>query len=119
MQIGCVDQSCLESTKEKNGNRKSSKKINVPLNPHHSHFIFVDDGSTDKFGVEIEFRAKLEGALKDDKNIPMVLIVVGGGLGTLRTVKEALEHKTPIILIAVFYFSGIIYQLKINLGFWV
>ena len=30
------------------------------LDEHHTHFILVDDGSTDKFGKEIELRAKLE-----------------------------------------------------------
>jgi hypothetical protein len=30
------------------------------LDNHHSHFILVDDGSEDKFGVEIELRGQLE-----------------------------------------------------------
>ena len=30
------------------------------LNPNHSHYICVDDGSKGKFGVEVNFRVELE-----------------------------------------------------------
>ena len=33
-----------------------------PLDPNHSHFILVDNGTQHKFGTEIEFRAKFEQA---------------------------------------------------------
>ncbi len=32
----------------------------VPLNPDHTHFLFVDDGSVGKFGVEITWRTEFE-----------------------------------------------------------
>ena len=31
-----------------------------PLDPNHSHFILVDDGTQHKFGVEISLRARVE-----------------------------------------------------------
>ena len=32
----------------------------VGLDPNHTHFIFVDDGSTDEFGKEQELRGQIE-----------------------------------------------------------
>jgi transient receptor potential cation channel subfamily M member 2 len=43
--------------------KKINKELKRPatyLDPFHTHFLLVDDGTTGKFGVEIEFRAKLE-----------------------------------------------------------
>lgn len=48
----------------------------------------------------MDFRIKLEAYIKE-KDIPNVLIVLEGGLGTLKTTRSALECKTPVILIAV------------------
>ena len=81
------------------------KKKLVALNPNHSSFILVDNGSAFTFGVEIEFRTQLETRIREQLNIPMVLIVVEGGVGTLNTILGALKSRTPIILVAVrFYF---------------
>jgi NAD kinase len=67
------------------------------LNPHHSFFVIVNNGE----GDEIEYRSKLEKHLTDNCKIPGVLIVVGGGKGTLKTVSLAFKDKVPIILIYV------------------
>ena len=32
----------------------------IELDPNHTHFLLVDDGSENAFGKEIEFRAKIE-----------------------------------------------------------
>ena len=37
-----------------------------PLDPNHSHFFLVDNGTQHKYGGEIEFRAKLEKALSEN-----------------------------------------------------
>lgn len=75
------------------------------LNPFHSHFILVDDGK-DKFGAEIQFRAELERTIVKKENIPIFLLVLEGGINTLKTVSEALDKdkdtdKIPVILVAV------------------
>ena len=46
----------------------------APLNPHHTHFIFVDNGTKGKaaWGSEIEIRSKLEHAISKSKKIPIV-----------------------------------------------
>ncbi|CAF0985618.1 unnamed protein product, partial [Rotaria sordida] len=41
----------------------SNIKGEAPLEPNHTKFIFVDDGSEKKYGREIAFRAKLEQAM--------------------------------------------------------
>ncbi len=39
------------------------------LDPNHTHFIFVDDGSEGQFGKEIEFRAHLEAELRKGRSL--------------------------------------------------
>lgn len=43
----------------------SYAKRTAPLDPNHTHFILVDDGTTAKFGREIKFRAALERFISD------------------------------------------------------
>ncbi|KAK3091760.1 hypothetical protein FSP39_022436 [Pinctada imbricata] len=78
------------------------------LDPHHTHFILVDDGSQYKFGVEIEFRAKLEKRILEMKTetsdplsvqIPFIQLVLGGGIGTFSTVKETLDMNVPVVIV--------------------
>ena len=42
---------------------RSEQKGEAPLEPNHTEFIFVDDGTQRKYGREISFRAKLEQAI--------------------------------------------------------
>ncbi|CAF2820727.1 unnamed protein product [Rotaria sp. Silwood2] len=101
----------------------SNKKGEAPLEPNHTNFIFVDDGSERTHGGEIVFRGKLEKAISngffssktqtdaltayrtlvaaqslrtdssDIAPVPVVLIVVEGGPNTIRTVKEAVVEN--------------------------
>jgi hypothetical protein len=41
----------------------------VLLDPNHSHFILVDDGSDGQFGKEIKFRAKFENELRKGRSL--------------------------------------------------
>ena len=103
--------------------KESTVKRNteVFLDPNHTHFILVDDGSVGAFGKEIEFRSRLEAelrkgkSLKDYENknkfndlmrehnsyIPMILIVVQGGQNTLLTIEEAIKENVPILVLSV------------------
>jgi hypothetical protein len=91
------------------------KGKHAALDPNHSHFLFVDDGSAaeDKrcWGAEIPTRAALENELcqEDDSsksefddvlNTPMVLVVVGGGPGTLDTIIASLKNERPVVILA-------------------
>ena len=62
----------------------------VALNPNHSHFVFVGD-EQDGLGAEIDFRTQFEKALVDTSKMPMFIIVLGGGPGTLKTIINGLR----------------------------
>ena len=83
---------------------------NANLDPNHTHFILVDNGTFRKFGTEIEFRGVLEKFISNMKtdadeasatNVPVVSIVVEGGPGTLTTVKAAIDNATPVVILNV------------------
>ena len=94
------------------GTSSRPQQTRTSLDPNHSHFILVDDGTTDKFGGEIEFRSKLEDRICKEEGpasasvedsvlpTPMVLIVVGGGLGTLQTIFQSLTNERPCVILA-------------------
>ncbi|XP_070175133.1 transient receptor potential cation channel subfamily M member-like 2 [Littorina saxatilis] len=77
------------------------------LDPNHTHFILVDNGTQRQFTTEIEFRAKLEkeisqwttNAGSDAVRVPVALLVLEGGPGTLKTVMNAIKNNTPAIII--------------------
>ena len=74
------------------------------IDPNHSHFIFVDNSVLNLFGGEIPYRTKLEKTLQlksKSVKIPLVLIVVGGGPNTYKTVGETVKEKTPCVFIDV------------------
>ena len=69
---------------------KGKEELSMSLEPNHTHFILMDGG----FGEEIKTRNLIEEAICRDEHYvhsPMVLLVVGGGFGTLKTVRSALE----------------------------
>ena len=90
-----------------------TSKDRAALNPNHTHFLMVDDGKDGAWGGEIDFRTALENhictyhdakaALSDTDDTlptPMVLIVVGGGIGTLNTIIGTLEKERPVVVLA-------------------
>lgn len=90
-----TDQKSIYSLSENTNNN------NIALNPNHTCFILVDDGSANNFCIETEFRNKLEITLKETLKIPILLIVIEGGLSMLKKIHDALNNMTPIILVAV------------------
>lgn len=56
-----------DTLKQVNNIRKEEKQ--VLLDPNHTHFILVDDGSTGSYGVEISFRVELEKELSKGLSI--------------------------------------------------
>ncbi|CAF1338422.1 unnamed protein product [Rotaria sp. Silwood1] len=96
----------------------------APLEPNHSEFIFIDDGTARKYGGEIEFRAQLTQAIsggffaprsacsvnmetpskaasqssRPEKPVPVILLVVEGGPFTVKTVHEAVvQNNIPVV----------------------
>jgi len=68
------------------------------LNPDHTHFILVDSDA-DSWGQEIGFRTALEDHLIRNWGIPIVLIVVNGGPGTLDTIVQGVQKGFPIVIV--------------------
>jgi hypothetical protein len=83
---------------KKEGETKT-KKNECSLNPYHSAFIIVDNENQNEH--EIEFRNKLEEYIKNNLTIPIVLIAIDGGAGTLKTIAGGLQNKIPILLVSV------------------
>eukprot|EP00106_Octopus_bimaculoides_P006451 XP_014773893.1 PREDICTED: uncharacterized protein LOC106871768 [Octopus bimaculoides] len=73
------------------------------LDPNHTHFILVDDGTKDTFGVEIEFKKQLEDTtlqnIRRGATIPAVAVMVGGELQTLKSVYDSLSRNIPAIIV--------------------
>ncbi|KAL8607328.1 hypothetical protein ACOMHN_039478 [Nucella lapillus] len=85
-------------------------KGRAPLDHNHTHFLLVDDGTEGQFGVEIKFRSRLEKyistkmetgvAESQSVNIPSVLIVVEGGINTMKTMRECIKKShIPVVVI--------------------
>ncbi|XP_070541127.1 transient receptor potential cation channel subfamily M member-like 2 [Ptychodera flava] len=84
---------------------KLKKEGPVPLNPHHTHFIFVKKDDPKK---EEDFRVKLwaeiqklltSGSLgREDRPTAVVMIQLEGGIDTTKTVRNTLKKNTPIII---------------------
>ncbi|RDD39507.1 Transient receptor potential cation channel subfamily M member 2 [Trichoplax sp. H2] len=89
-----------------------SGEIGAPLDPNHTHFILVDDGTVGRFGAEIGLRSKLEQTISEQKmhtykfvgnhgfRIPVVCVVLEGGPNTMATVHAAIEQNTPGVVVA-------------------
>lgn len=93
----------------------SPRPCRAALEPNHTHFLCVDDGSSGKFGVEIPLRSAVEDAIcsllpgvesgetaRNEPGLctPMVLLVVSGGEGTLRTILATLQKQRPVVVMA-------------------
>ncbi|CAF3873409.1 unnamed protein product, partial [Rotaria magnacalcarata] len=67
------------------------------LEPNHAKFIFVEDLARDEYLRNVS-RTYLEGVISD--YVPVVLLVVGGDLNTVKTVKYAVtKYKIPAVFL--------------------
>lgn len=75
----------------------------VLLEQNHNNFILVDDGSEMKMGREATFRVSLEKELMTNygEQLPMILVLLNGELDALNHVRQCLENKIPVIVLAV------------------
>ncbi|CAN8029440.1 unnamed protein product, partial [Ixodes persulcatus] len=84
----------------------SPKSRFAVLNQHHSYFVLADNGTTGKYGAEIGLRKRLEKHISRQKfyhrsnvqwcGIPVVCVIVEGGLNTVRTVLEYVTDLPPV-----------------------
>ena len=78
---------------------RANSTVSAALDPHHTHFLLVDNDKTPGFGGEIRFRTQLEERLSNDMRIPKVLLVLSGGKGTVEMVAESVKRCTPVVLV--------------------
>ncbi|CAF1143570.1 unnamed protein product [Adineta ricciae] len=79
-------------------------KNNATLNSNHYYFLLVDNGTTGKYGGEILLRKRFERFLlkqtnvhtSEHSNIPVVCVVVEGGVNTIRMVLEHVTDNPPV-----------------------
>ena len=92
---------------------KKAKKGFSHLDSNHSHLLLVDNAKVE-FGGEVDFRAQLEAKLsqnnQDDSSmhIPLVVLVLGGGINTIKSIKEAVTAGTPCVIFNVGFLLGIV-----------
>lgn len=72
-------------------------KGEAPIEPNHTHFIFVDDGSVRKYGVEIAFRAQLEQAISGDSFGSQTSSTTTGHISTTRSLSIQPEHSGDFV----------------------
>ncbi|CAF1325866.1 unnamed protein product, partial [Rotaria sordida] len=127
--MGIVSWGCMSGVEQfdvhgTNAIYSKSKNDEKPLEPNHTHFIFIDDGTKYKHEGEIEFRAQFERAITEETlllqtttnynqrkdkltrsyshedSVSVVLVVVDNGLDTIRKVYESVvKNKIPAVLI--------------------
>ncbi|XP_064618804.1 transient receptor potential cation channel subfamily M member-like 2 isoform X2 [Lineus longissimus] len=76
-------------------------KSEAPLQPNHSHFLFIDDGVDKKYGGE-GFRAGVEMHISQrvstkGEKCPVVRLVLEGGVNTLTGAAEAIKNDIPCV----------------------
>lgn len=80
-------------------NRSRNSNSSSALDPNHTHFVMVDDGTVGQFGAEVALRTDCEQLLRHDLGVPGVQLVVQGGPNTLNTVLDAISHGTPVVVV--------------------
>ncbi|CAF3036069.1 unnamed protein product [Rotaria socialis] len=88
---------------------KEKQKKRCDLEPNHTHFLLFDDGQTnadtvlplraeiEKYSRNINLATTSEGAI--ETVIPIVMVLVEGGPSSIRTICQALESDTPVVVI--------------------
>ncbi|KAL5248518.1 hypothetical protein ACHWQZ_G017638 [Mnemiopsis leidyi] len=82
------------------------------LNSNHSHFIISDTGAVTDWGSESFMRTSLEAYLKNVMHIPVVQVVIQGGLGVARHLHEAVKSGTTSVIV---YGSGGVCDVLVDL----
>ncbi|CAF1166712.1 unnamed protein product [Adineta ricciae] len=89
---------------------KEKLKKRCDLEPNHTHFLLFDDGGTSADTV-LPLRAEIEKycrhscsqtVVEDETEqtlIPIVMVLVEGGPSSIRTICQALDSNTPVVVV--------------------
>ncbi len=95
-------------------NKKEEKHCD--LESHHSHILLFDDGQLNDNhpSVVLPQRARFEKSLKfsldSNEMIPLVMILVEGGLSSIKTICQALQENTPVLIIKVRFLHQLFFK---------
>ncbi|XP_075247301.1 transient receptor potential cation channel subfamily M member-like 2 isoform X2 [Convolutriloba macropyga] len=102
--------------------RQKTEVGQTPLNPNHSYFVLVDNGMRNEPNSEVDVRCGIEEILskqglppqrmaigggsaprpsqrhREKKQIPLVVVVVGGNITSFRAIARSLENGIPVVL---------------------
>ena len=82
------------------------------LDPNHSHFLLVDNGTQHKYGVEISMRGAVERAIVEhyrnsynlpggeSLTLPTICILVEGGPNSIATCLSAIQNGNPVLVLS-------------------
>jgi transient receptor potential cation channel subfamily M protein 2 len=73
-------------------------KSSVALDPNHTHFIMVDDGTEGQEYGEYTLYNDIKEALGKRYKVPLVTILLGGNRGGLKNVSLTLGKNLPVVL---------------------
>jgi len=91
---------------------KEKKKKQCDLEPNHTHFLLFDDGEPnadsvlplraeiEKYSRRVTIETNIEGT--GETLIPIVMVLVEGGPSSIRTICQALESNTPVVVVKVY-----------------
>ncbi|KAK3605930.1 hypothetical protein CHS0354_019596 [Potamilus streckersoni] len=77
----------------------------ISLDPHHSHFILVADGSEDSLSTRMMFREKLESEITNenrDTDLLFVLLVFEWDHDIMKTVQNALTRNIHVVIVKAY-----------------
>ncbi|CAF4288157.1 unnamed protein product, partial [Rotaria sp. Silwood2] len=88
---------------------KEKQKKRCDLEPNHTHFLLLDDGQPNADTV-LPLRAEIEKYFRNinietttetavESFIPIVMVLVEGGPSSIRTICQALDSNTPVVVI--------------------
>ncbi|XP_029657208.1 transient receptor potential cation channel subfamily M member 8-like, partial [Octopus sinensis] len=69
------------------------------LDPNHSHFILVENGTPDKFRRMFEYTIAEMNIPEREVKIPAVVVLVGGELETLKSVYDSISRNIPVVIV--------------------
>ena len=105
---------------------QTASSDDLPLDSNHTHFLLFDDGSQGILDKSHCFRTDFENEMRkgytehdyenpdeiqgEKEKTPIILIIVQGGFSTLKSIEEALNNETPVLLIAVSVASAFFFK---------
>ena len=83
---------------------RAGRRWQVALEPHHSHFILVNDPADPQegeqaWGREIALRLAMEERLQRFWKVPRLLLAVQGSRGTFESIVQALKSNCPVVVV--------------------